>query len=119
MTRDYRLYLDDILEAINKIENYTKDLNVDLLMKDDKTFDAVIKNLMIIGEAAKNIPENIRENYNDIPWKEMAGMRDKLIHEYFGIRYDVIWKTITLRLPQIKPLIKVILKQLDKNIGNK
>lgn len=92
-------------------------MNVDLLKKDDKTIDAVIKNLMIIGEATKNIPENIRENYNDIPWKEMAGMRDKLIHEYFGIRYDVIWKTITLRLPQIKPSIIVILEKLDNDIG--
>jgi uncharacterized protein with HEPN domain len=71
-------------------------------------------NFTVIGEAAKQIPEKIRKHYPDIPWKEMAGMRDKLVHGYFGIRYDVVWETIDVRLPQLKSLIKELLEEFDK-----
>ncbi len=90
MKRDYRLYLDDILVAIDKIEKYTEGLNSERFKNDNKTIDAVIRNFTIIGEAAKNIPEQIRKRYPKVPWKEMAGMRDKLVHGYFGVRYDVV-----------------------------
>jgi len=117
MKRDYRLYLDDILEAINKIERYTEGLNLEQFMKDDKTIDAVIRNFMIIGEAAKRIPSNIRKKYQNIPWKEMAGMRDKLAHEYFGIKFDIVWETIRKRLPQVQPLIEEVLRQMEEEMG--
>ncbi len=113
MKRDYRLYLDDMLEAIGKIERYTEGLGYEQFRKDDKTIDAVITNFTIIGEAAKKIPAKIRKYHPEIPWKEMAGMRDKLVHEYFGIRLDVVWETIMVRLPQLKPLIKELLEELD------
>ncbi|MGR3309808.1 MAG: HepT-like ribonuclease domain-containing protein [Candidatus Brocadiales bacterium] len=116
MKRDYRLYLDDILEAIEKIEKYTEGLNINVFRKDDKTVDAVIRNFTIIGEAAKHIPEDIRKRSPEIPWKMMAGMRDKLIHEYFGVKFDFLWDTIKKRLPQVKPLIESVLKQLDKEM---
>lgn len=85
MTRDLRLFLDDIIEAITKIEGYTQGQSFDEFYQDSKTVDAVIRNFEVIGEATKNIPDDVRVNYPQIPWKEMAGMRDKLIHEYFGV----------------------------------
>ncbi len=88
MKRDYRFYLDDMLEAIGKIEKYTEGLSYEQFRIDDKTTDAVIMNFAIIGEAAKQIPLKITKKYPEVPWKEMAGMRDKLVHEYFGIRHD-------------------------------
>ncbi len=113
MKRDYRLYLDDMLEAIGKIEKYTKDLNFGQFREDDKIVDAVIMNFAVIGEAAKQIPAKIRKNHPEIPWREMAGMRDKLVHEYFGIRHDVVWETI---IPQLKSSIKKLLDGFDETI---
>ena len=113
MKRDYRLYLDDMLEAIGKIERYTEGLSYEQFRKDEKTIDAVITNFAIIGEAAKHIPAKIKKHCPEIPWKEMAGMRDKLVHEYFGIRLDVVWETITVRLPQLKNLIEELLEDFD------
>lgn len=114
--RDVRLYLDDILEAIDKIERYTEGLNFEQFRKDDKTGDAVIRNFSVIGEGVKNIPPGVRKKYPDIPWKIIAGMRDKLVHQYFGIRYDVVWETIELRLPSLRVDIKKILDQMDKEM---
>jgi len=114
--RDVRLYLDDILEAIDKIERYTEGLNFEQFRKDDKTGDAVIRNFSVIGEAVKNIPPGVRKKYPDIPWKIIAGMRDKLVHEYFGIRYDVVWETIELRLPSLRVALKKILDQMDEEM---
>ncbi|MBI1742850.1 DUF86 domain-containing protein [Candidatus Acetothermia bacterium] len=113
MKRDYRLYIDDILEATHKIEEYTRNLTYEQFSKDYKTIDAVIRNFTIIGEAAKHIPSSIRKKYRDIPWKDMAGMRDILVHEYFGVRVDIVWETIKKRLPQLQPLIESMLRQID------
>lgn len=116
MKRDYRLYIDDILEAIRKIEKYTEGLTIEEFFRDDKSIDAVVRNFLIIGEAVKNIPDDVRENYPNIPWKAMAGMRDKLIHEYFGIKYDVVWDTIKKRLPEVRPLIEEVLDKMTKDM---
>jgi uncharacterized protein with HEPN domain len=78
--RDYKLYLKDILTAIESIEEFVGKMNLDAFRADDKTVSAVIRKLEILGEASKGIPENVRQNHPDLPWKEMAGMRDKLIH---------------------------------------
>jgi len=114
--RDIRLYLDDILEAIGKIEKYTESLDYEQFRKDEKTGDAVIRNFSVIGEAVKQVPPSIRKKYPDIPWKIIAGMRDKLVHEYFGIRYDVVWETIESRLPSLRIAVKKILNQMDKEM---
>jgi len=110
--RDYGLYLKDILSAINSIEAFVEDMSFEQFRADDKTTSAVIRKFEIIGEAAKHIPEKILKQYPDIPWKEMAGMRDKLIHFYFGVDYRLVWVTIKERLPQVKPEIQKIQKAL-------
>jgi uncharacterized protein with HEPN domain len=112
--RDYGLYLEDILEAIRRIENYTTSLTYEKFAKDNKTVDAVMRNLEIIGEATKQIPDDVRAKHPKIPWKDMAGMRDRLIHKYFGVALDVVWKTINVRLPEIKPLIEGALASMTK-----
>lgn len=110
--RNYKLYIKDILNAVESIENFVENMNFDEFKKDDKTSSAVIRKFEIIGEAAKHIPENIRQKYPQIPWKEMAGMRDRLIHFYFGIDYKLVWTTIKERIPKIKPLLKQILEKI-------
>ena len=112
MKRDIGLYIKDILDCIDKIEEFTKNMSFDDFVKDDKTASAVIRKLEVIGEATENIPESIRERYKDIPWKDMARMRGKIIHFYFGVDYEIVWKVIIQRLPQIKPLIKKLLEEL-------
>lgn len=108
MRRDYKLYIDDILEAVRKIEEYVEGLTFDDFAQDSKTIDAVIRNFEIIGEAGKEVLEEIKAKYPDIPWREMAGMRDKLIHAYFGVKIEVVWQTIKQRLPEIKRIIEKI-----------
>jgi len=110
MKKDYKLYLKDIAEAIESIEQFVKGNTFDDFVKDDKTASAVIRKFEIIGEATKQIPDEIRQKYPTIPWKEMAGMRDRLIHFYSGVDYKLVWDTIKNRLPQVKPLIKKILE---------
>ena len=114
--RDYRLYIDDIIEATNKIEKYVERLSFDEFSEDSKIIDATVRNFEIIGEATKNIPQKIRKKYPDIPWKKMARMRDKLIHEYFGVNKEVLWKTIKEDLPKVKPGIKRVLKKMNEEV---
>ncbi|MBL8190023.1 MAG: DUF86 domain-containing protein [Acidobacteria bacterium] len=90
MLRDYKTCLDDIGEAIGKIGRYTAGLNIETLANDEKTLDAVIRNLEIIGEAVKNVPDEIRQQYPETEWKKVAGLRDILIHRYFGIDLEII-----------------------------
>lgn len=113
--RDISLYLQDILGAMLGIEQFVEGISLDEFKKDDKTSSAVIRKFEIIGEASKQIPEEIRNKYPLIPWKEMAGMRDRLIHFYFGIKYDLVWHTIKDVIPQVKPTIQEILKSLKSN----
>ena len=112
MTREYKDYLSDIIDAIEKSESFVKGMSFERFEKDAKTSFAVIRAFEIIGEAVKKIPSQVRAQNKNIPWKEMSGMCDKLIHEYFGIKPRVVWKTIKEDLPIIKPLLKSILKEL-------
>jgi uncharacterized protein with HEPN domain len=108
--RDYRLFLEDIQISIQKIEKYTADLTFETFSTNDLVIDAVIRNLEIIGEAVKKLPREIRERYSDIPWKEVAGFRDVLIHDYFGVDVGVVWRTIVEDLPFLKEYVELILK---------
>lgn len=112
MKRDISLYVKDILESIIAIEKFVEEMDFEEFKDDDKTSSAVIRKFEIIGEATKHIPEKIREKYPDIPWKEMAGFRDKLIHFYFGIKYELIWNTIKIELPILKSKIEKVLKEI-------
>ncbi len=112
MIREYKDYLVDIIDAIEKTESFTKGMSFEDFEKDAKTAFAVVRAFEIIGEAVKKIPAGIRAKHKEIPWKEMAGMRDKLIHEYFGVKPRVVWKTIKEDLPKVKPHLQAILKSL-------
>jgi uncharacterized protein with HEPN domain len=106
--RKDNLYLRDIKEALAKIEQYTRKLSLDDFDDDRKTVDAVVRNIEIIGEAAKNISVESRKKHIDIPWKKMVGMRNKVIHEYFGVDVDILWQTIKEDLPGLKKKISKI-----------
>lgn len=108
MKRDIKVYIDDIFESINFIENYTKGLSESNFYKDTQVQDAVLRRLAIIGEAIKNMPKNFRDNNPEIQWKEIAGMRDILIHQYFGVRLERAWKTIKEDIPGFKKKLKKI-----------
>ncbi len=113
--RDVTDYLKDILEAIDEVEAFIDDLTYDEFVKDKKTLNAVVRSIEVIGEATKNIPEGLRAKYKEMPWREMAGMRDKLIHGYFGIDTDTIYKTAKENLPPLKAPIQKMLKQQENN----
>ncbi len=110
--RDVKLFLHDILECIEKIERYTRNLNFEDFIKNDMVVDAVIRNLEIIGEAVKNIPPEVRSRYPEIPWKQIASFRDVVIHHYFGVDLNIVWTVIRKHLKELKPKIKRILKNL-------
>ncbi|MBE0426377.1 MAG: DUF86 domain-containing protein [Nitrospirae bacterium] len=114
MTRDFSLFVKDILEAINDIENFVGDMNFEAFSSDKKTRTAVIHEIEIIGEATKNIPIAIRNKYKELPWHDMAKMRDKISHFYFGINYEIVWKVVKERLPEIKLSAEKILNDLAK-----
>lgn len=98
--------LQDILEAINSAVQYTEDMSLESFARDKKTKDAVIRNLEIIGEAAKNLSINTTEKDTSIEWAKIAGLRDKLIHFYFGINVDLVWDVIKNKLPDLREKIK-------------
>ncbi|MBS3970702.1 MAG: DUF86 domain-containing protein [Clostridia bacterium] len=105
--------MKDVLEAICKIEEYTDSLTKEEFLKSHLIQDAVLRRLEIIGEAVKNIPSEVRNIYSDIPWKQMAGMRDVLIHDYFGVNLERVWLTVKKDLPKVKPKINAVLKDLS------
>jgi uncharacterized protein with HEPN domain len=107
--REYSDYIKDILDAINKVEKFIEGMTFEQFANDDKTVFAVIRALEIIGEATKNIERQVRESYPQIPWREMAGIRDKLIHDYIGVNINVVWKAAIEDLPKLKPKIQHIL----------
>ena len=103
------MYLDDIILAMKRIDEYIDGLSFIIFKKDYKTVDAVIRNFEIIGEAAKNIPVEIKDKYPDVPWAEMYLLRNKVSHEYFGIDYEIIWDLASNYLPDNQKQIEYIL----------
>ena len=111
MTKDDTVFLKHILDAINLIEEYLKDKSYEEFKNNRMLQDAVIREIEIIGEAAKNLSKEFRNKQSDIPWRQIAGMRDKLIHGYFGVDLDAVWDTATRDIPSLKGKLQEIIKK--------
>jgi uncharacterized protein with HEPN domain len=112
VSRELQLYLQDILDATDKIERYTAQRELDDLLSDSMLADAVVFNLLVIGEAAGKIPQDIRNAYPAIPWQQIVGLRNVIAHEYFGLDLDIIWDVVVSELPILRHTVKTILTDL-------
>ena len=111
MSRVYLDYLQDMRDNARKAIDFSAGLNFQDFSRDEKTIYAVIRAVEVVGEAAANIPEDIRSQYAEIPWREIKGMRNKLVHQYFGINMEVVWQTIQEDLPMIINMIDTVIEQ--------
>ena len=113
MKHDWGDYLSDILQSIAEVRTFTRGMTYKSFAKDRKTVNAVIRSLEVMGEAAKRIPDEVRTNHPEIPWKRMAGVRDKLIHEYAGVDLEMVWDVAQEELPPLKPLLEKLKDELE------
>lgn len=111
-SRDWRFRVQDILECMDRIAEYTAGMSYEAFLDNRLVIDAVVRNLEVIGEAARHIPEEVQRQFPDIPWVEMKGMRNILIHEYFGVSLEIVWKTVQENLPPVEPKLREVLKQV-------
>ena len=112
--RDISLFLEDILEAISRISEYIGTCSEEEFLHDHKTIDAVIRNIEIIGEAVSNLPDEFRINYPHIPWNKIVGVRNIVIHNYFGVDTGTLWVIIHEQLPELSVQISIILSEIEK-----
>ncbi len=112
--RTFLHHLSDISESISKVKTFIQDLNYEQFLEDDKTQYAVIRALEIIGEAAKQIPDEIKDQYSNLPWKEIVKMRDKLIHHYYGVDLEVVWNTLNEDFYDLENIIKELIAKYSK-----
>lgn len=111
--RDYADYLRDIVDAAGKAERFVEDTDFEGFSANDEKIFAVIRALEVIGEAAKNVPEDLRQQYPHIPWRSMAGMRDVLIHQYFGVQLQRIWTTVQEDIPTVREAVAGVLAEIE------
>ncbi len=109
--RSWKLRIEDILQATARIQRYTDGMSFETFGVDEKTVDAVVRNLTVIGEAANHIPSEVQEHHPEVPWAQMRGIRNVLMHEYFGVSLPIIWKTIRQDLPALVPTLEAILQE--------
>ncbi len=112
--RNYRMYLEDMNTAMEKIAQYIRGYSFIKFKQDYKTVDAVIRNFEVIGEASKNLPEAFKDSYPEIPWREMYLLRNKVSHEYFGIDYEIIWDVALNNLPDNKQQLEKIIEKIKR-----
>ncbi len=110
-------YLLHITEAIFRTISYTEGMTYEGFIQDTKTHDAVIRNIEIIGEAVKNLSDDVKISYDEIPWRNMAGMRDKLIHHYFGVNFNIVWNVVQNEFPTISEQVKKMTQEIIKYGG--
>ena len=106
-------YLSDILEAMDKARTFVAGMTLESFCADEKTSYAVIRCLEIVGEATKKIPIEVRRECTDVPWSLLAGMRDKLIHDYFGVSLEIVWKTVEEDIPAVRAKLEVVLSNIQ------
>jgi len=109
--RDWTFRIEDILESIGRIEEYVAEMSFETFVADRKTVDAVVRNITIIGEAARHISPELRKKHPQIPWDDVREIRNVVVHEYFGIDHSILWQTVTQNLPTLKVLLKAVLKR--------
>jgi uncharacterized protein with HEPN domain len=119
MSRDSRLYLQDILDAIAKIERYVAGFDLERFKQSDLILDAVNMNLIIIGEAANSVPDGVQQAHPEIDWRNVVGLRNAIAHEYFRLNLDRIWNIVEVEVPRLKAQLEVILEESDTSDGKK
>ena len=111
---NYRLYLKNISEAMDAAQAFVSGMDFAAFVADDKTASAVLQKLRIVGEAAKKVPETIRQGYPQVPWQQMTEIRDQIVHAYFAIDYAVIWNTLKIDIPSLQTFIQQILEDIEE-----
>ena len=108
--REWKILFEDILESINKIENYTKEIEFEKFISNSMLIDAVVRNIEIIGEASTKIPEEIKIKYAEMPWIQLKGIRNRIVHDYFGVDVNIIWEIIQKDIYELKQKVETVLK---------
>ncbi|MGB7413139.1 MAG: DUF86 domain-containing protein [Thermosynechococcaceae cyanobacterium] len=111
MSRSVQLYLEDICTSCIKVQRYTLNMTFEDFIEDERTYDAVVRNLQIIGEAVKKIPSDIREQYPNVEWRKIAGLRDILAHAYFGLEDETLWDVVQNKVPELLEQVQLVIQE--------